>query len=136
MSPVLENGDRVLISNPLLTGKIKRFDIVVIIPPRIPGKKLIKRIIGLPGEVIEIKNGNVMIDHCPLSEPFLKEKGDVMFRSLNMDPRKIPSGSYFLLGDHREKSTDSRKFGPLNKKSIVGKILFRYWPFKRIGILH
>lgn len=135
MYPVLQGGDKVLISNHLLTGNINRFDIVVISPPGMRGKKLIKRVVGLPGEMIEIISGDVLINDSKIQEPFLEDKGDVMFRSINMKQRIIPADSYFFMGDHREKSTDSRNFGPLIRKSIIGKIIFRYWPITKIGLI-
>jgi len=135
MYPFLQSGDKVLISNNLFTDKINRFDIVVITPPTIKGKKLIKRVIGLPGEIIEIISGDVLINDSKIHEPFLKDKGDVMFRSINMKQKTIPADSYFFMGDHREKSTDSRNFGSLFRKSIIGKIIFRYWPVSRLGFI-
>ena len=135
MSPVINSGDKLLISNSLLTGKIERFDILVVQPPDSGGKKLIKRVVGLPGESIEIKSGDVLVNNSLLIEPFLENKGDVIFRSINMKERQIPQDCYFLLGDYREKSTDSRNFGPIHKNTIIGKTLIRYWPFKKIGLI-
>lgn len=135
MNPVLESGDKVLITNSLLTSKIRRFDIIVTKPSVKNKGKLIKRVIGLPGESIEIRDGNVIINNTLLNESFLKDKGDVIFRSLNMKLEQIPDGYYFLLGDYRENSTDSRNFGPLHRKNIIGKTLIRYWPLKKIGFI-
>ncbi|MCK5003448.1 MAG: signal peptidase I [Candidatus Aminicenantes bacterium] len=135
MSPIIKSGDKILISNSLIAGKIKRFDIVVFQPPGPGGKKLIKRVVGLPGEFIEIKSGDVLVNNSLLNEPFLKNRGDVIFRSVNMKLRQIPQDCYFFLGDYREKSTDSRNFGPLHRNTIIGKTLIRYWPFKKIGLI-
>ena len=135
MAPVINNGDKLLISNSLLTGKIKRFDVVVVQPPGSEGRKVIKRVVGLPGEFIEIRNGNVLINNSLLTEPFLGRKGDVIFRSINMSVKQISRDFYFFLGDYREKSIDSRNFGPLHRNTIIGKTLIRYWPFKKIGFI-
>jgi len=135
MSPVLQSGDKVLILTHLLSGEINRFDVVVIEPHGLNGKKLIKRVVGLPGEMIEIRSGYVLINDSIIQEPFLKGKGDVIFRSINMNQKIIPVNSYFLLGDNREKSTDSRNFGPIDRKGIIGKIFFRYWPFTKLGFI-
>jgi len=135
MSPVIKSGDKVLITNSLLTGKIDRFDIVVVQPPESGGEKLIKRVVGLPGEFIEIRSGDVLVNNSLLLEPFLENKGDVIFRSINMKVIQIPQDFYFILGDYREKSTDSRNFGALHRKAIIGKTLIRYWPFKKIGLI-
>ena len=99
MFPILVSGEKILISNQIMTGKIKRFDIVVVEPPGMNGKRLIKRIIGLPGETIHIKSGDVFINNLYIKEPFLKNKGDVMFRSINMKSKIIPARSYVEVGD-------------------------------------
>ena len=135
MSPVINNGDKIIVSSQVLTGKIRRFDIVVFRVPGNGSRKLIKRVIGLPGESVGIRSGKVFIDHKELYEPYLMNKGDVNFRAVNMPEKKIPEGNYFLLGDLREKSVDSRDFGTLDKGMIAGKILFRYWPLNRFGIV-
>ncbi|MCK5221768.1 MAG: signal peptidase I [Candidatus Aminicenantes bacterium] len=135
MNPVLDSGDKVLITNSFLTGEIRRFDIVVTKSSSMKRGKLIKRVIGLPGESIEIRNGNVIINNTLLNESFLRDKGDVIFRSLNMKLENIPDDYYFLLGDYRENSTDSRNFGPLHRKNIIGKTLIRYWPLKKFGFI-
>lgn len=135
MSPVLNNGDKVLVTNSFLTGDIGRFDIVVTKPSSTNRRKLIKRVIGLPGEFIEIRNGDVIINNKLLTESFLREKGDVIFRSVNMRLEHIPHDHYFLLGDHRVKSSDSRNFGPLHRNNIMGKTLIRYWPLKKFGFI-
>ncbi len=135
MLPVVKNGEKILISKPFISGKIKRFDIVVAKLKRSERKRILKRVIGLPGEYIEIRNGNVMIDNSPLDEPFLINKGDVIFRSINMKLKFIPNDNYFLMGDNRENSSDSRELGPFHKDMIVGKPIFRYWPLKRSGFI-
>ncbi len=135
MSPTLNNGEKILISKSLLIGKISRFDIVVIVSPDNNRRKLIKRVVGLPEEEIEIIKGNIFIDNELKKENFLKYEGDVIFKSSNMRKSLIPANSYFLLGDCREKSTDSRNFGPVCRDRIVGKILFRYFPLNKFGIV-
>ncbi|MGQ9705716.1 MAG: signal peptidase I [bacterium] len=90
--------------------------------PLINRKNLIKRVIGLPGEKLEIKDGVVYINGKPLKEPYLKFKPEG-----NFGPYKIPSDNYFLMGDNRNESSDSRYWGTLNRKFIIGKALFIYW---------
>ena len=96
---------------------------------------LVKRVIGLPGESLEIRSGGLLINGSPVEEPFLTEKDDVISTSLQVNKIHIPGGSFYLLGDHRRRSTDSRKFGPLEKKDILGKAFFRYWPAGRLGLI-
>ncbi len=135
MSPGLNNGEKIIISNSPIVSHINRYDIVVFKDPAKNGKKLIKRVIGLPDETISIKEGKVYINGILLPESYLKNKGDVIFRSINMDNVSIPGNHYFLLGDCRDRSTDSRIFGPLHKDLILGKTLFRYWPIGRVGVV-
>lgn len=99
-----------------------------------PHKDYIKRVVGLPGEVLEVRKGRVYINDQPLYEPYA-------FHSLedlplnHYGPVTVPSASYFMMGDNREHSSDSRVWGFLEKKYIKGKALFIYWPPNRIGII-
>jgi len=136
MNPVLADGERILISKlPVRRGHIKRFDIVVFYRPDEPEKTLIKRVIALPEEIIEIRQGDVYVNYQPLSQSFLDRDRPwpegVPLPELK--PLLIPKGHYFVLGDHRAVSRDSRLFGPVPQKYIIGKGVFRYWPFARIG---
>lgn len=135
MCPTLCDYDRVIISRISLKFKeISRFDIVTLYKPNEPDKSVIKRIIGLPDEIIEIRDGNVYINYKPLEEPFLKDsKKDFIYRSINMKPILIPRGHYFVLGDNREYSVDSRHFGVVPEKYIYGIVVLRYWPFSKFG---
>lgn len=99
-----------------------------------PHKDYIKRVIGLPGEVFEIQEGKVYIDDKPLSEPYAFHSVEDL--SLNYyGPVTVPSNSYFMMGDNREHSSDSRVWGFLERKYIKGKALFIYWPPNRMGII-
>lgn len=134
MQAVLSDQERVIISKlAVRNGGIERFDIVVLYKPGEPGKSIIKRVIGLPGEIIEIKKGDVYIDEKKIIEPYLKKEKDVMYRSIDMNPLLIHKGHYFVIGDNRPVSQDSRVFGPVHKSYIYGKPILRYWPFSRFG---
>ncbi|MCX6583208.1 MAG: signal peptidase I [Candidatus Aminicenantes bacterium] len=134
MNSVLKDEERVIISRlALKTGIIDRFDIVVLHKPNEPGKSIIKRVIGLPGEIIEIKDGDVYIDNKKLEQPFLAGKEYPPYRRDTLNPLLIQQGHYFVMGDNREVSQDSRNFGPVPAKFIFGKTIFRYWPLSRIG---
>ncbi len=116
----------------------KRGDIIVFRYPRNPQEYFIKRIIGLPGEKIQIKDGQIIIynDEHPegmvLKEDYLAS-GTKTY-SLNSDIITLGENEYYVLGDNRNSSKDSRSFGPVNKSFIVGRVLFRGWPFDRINI--
>lgn len=134
MNSVLMDHERVIISKiAVKLGKIHRFDIVVLRRPNEPGKSIIKRVIGLPGETIEIKEGDIYINGKKLFQPFLENREDFVYRANNMSPLKLREGYYFVMGDNRPVSHDSRSFGPVPRDDIFGKTIFRYWPFSRIG---
>lgn len=96
---------------------------------RTPESDLIKRVIGLPGETIEIVDGQILIDGSPLSEPYL----DSSIRMNDFGPELIPDDSYFVMGDNRGSSRDSRVFGPIERDRVVGKALSVVWPPSRWG---
>jgi signal peptidase I len=97
----------------------------------------IKRIIGLPGETVEVDNGGVDIDGKKLSEPYLPTAFITTEKSFLREgiPYTIPAGFYIVMGDNREFSSDSREWGPISKSAIVGKAWIRYWPLDRIGVI-
>lgn len=94
---------------------------------------LIKRIIGLPGENVKIQNGEVYINGQKLDEPYLNN--DVKTDSVNLDDFIVPEGCYFVLGDNRSASSDSRIFGCIPKEKIEGKITMYIWPLNKFGII-
>jgi len=125
MTPALQEGDRVVT---VKKSRLKRYDIVLLNAPKGPREKLTKRIIGLPGETIEVKDGRVFIDGERLKEDYLEERPQYELET------EIPSGSYFLLGDNRNESEDSRVWGPVLEKYITGRVVCRYWPFRDFKI--
>ncbi len=131
MIPTLKPGDRVLVCKFWYYFKEpKRGQIVVFKFPYGDSKDLIKRLIGLPGDVIEMKDGIVYINGKELKEDY------VVYRdNFNMKPVKVPPGKYFFLGDNRPNSNDSRYWGFVPKKDLIGPAFFRYWPISRIGLL-
>ena len=132
MNPVLLDQERILISKLAVKKEdIKRFDIVVFRKPGEPGKSVIKRIIGLPEEIIEIRDGIVYIDSEKLDQSFLKHEKNTGSRDVG--PLLIRKEHYFLMGDNRMVSRDSRDFGEIPLNYFYGKTLFRYWPLSRFG---
>tara|TARA_B100000029_G_scaffold331535_1_gene323808 strand:+ start:718 stop:1308 length:591 start_codon:yes stop_codon:yes gene_type:complete len=105
----------------------RRGEIIVFKFPMDISKDYVKRIIGLPGELIAIKRGQVLVDGEPLTEPYVVHND----RS-NMNPILVPEDTYFVLGDNRDVSSDSRNWGVVPLDNIVGKVWLRYWPGSEI----
>ncbi|MCK4835495.1 MAG: signal peptidase I [Candidatus Aminicenantes bacterium] len=134
MNPVLRDQERVIIlKSPVNKNHIHRFDIIVFSTSREPHKKLIKRVIGLPGEHIEIKQGKVYVNNKILNQTFLSPADSTAYAMISMKPVKIPENHYFVIGDNRRISKDSRTFGLIPRDRIIGKAILRYWPFSRFG---
>jgi signal peptidase I len=134
MEPTLNIGDRILVDKlSYHLHSVHRGDIIVFARP--PGETLepgvndlVKRVIGLPGETISGQDGQVYINGKPLAEPWLP-KGVV---TGNFSPVKIPKGYFFVMGDNRDFSSDSRVFGPISGSLIVGRVVMRIWPLSHI----
>lgn len=140
MHPTLMEGDRVLVNRLSYDAHdIRRGDVIVFTrPPNAPGggpdapEDLIKRVIGLPGETVQTTDDAVLIDGKRLVEPYLT-KGTV---SQGIDePVLIPSGHIWVMGDNRTNSADSRVFGPLDLRLVIGRAFSRIWPPSRLGYL-
>jgi signal peptidase I len=145
MYPTLQVGDRIIVNKVSydLHG-IHRGDIVVFARPPLEDQEyadLVKRVIGLPGETISSKGGHVYIDGKRLSEPWLPPGPDSYTGALPGDahpqfdlpgPVKIPAGDYYVMGDNRTDSEDSRYFGPIPKSLIVGRAVAVVWPLSHI----
>lgn len=113
--------------------KYKRFDVIVF--EYDSPSYLIKRIVGLPGEKIQIKDNTLFVDDEEVEQAFATT-GDTKDFSINdLEYTTIPNDMYLVLGDNRENSTDSRTIGLIPKDKITGKIIFRIWPFKQIGMI-
>ena len=131
MEPNLHNNQRLIIEK--ISYRLhspSRGDIVVIKMENRHSDPLIKRVVGLPGETIEIRDGHVYINGEKLNEPYLEQ-----LTYGNTGPHVIVPGYIFVLGDNRGASNDSRSFGEVKIASIVGRAWFRYWPLDEIGFL-
>lgn len=127
MESTLQDGNILLLEK--YDKNYKRFDIVV---AEYAGEKLIKRVIGLPGDTVEYRSNILYINGERISEPFINEDTeDFSLRQLGYD--KIPEGHYFIVGDNRDDSLDSRYLGLFKKESIEGKVIFRIFPFNKFG---
>jgi signal peptidase I len=109
----------------------RRGDVIIFWPPGVTtGDPYIKRVIGLPGETVEAKDGKMYVDGKAADEPYLH--GYVM---PDFSPTPVPQGQLFLMGDNRGVSLDSRSFGTVSTSSIIGRAMFAYWPLKHIVVL-
>ena len=133
MMPGLADQERIFINKyAYRLGAIERGDVVVFRYPGDPSKNYIKRVVGVPGDRIEIVRGAVLVNGSRLEEPYVPEK----FRDdRSMSEVTVPAGSYFVLGDHRNLSSDSRDFGTVEREAIFGKAVFAYWPAEMAGKL-
>jgi signal peptidase I len=131
MSPRLEDHDRLFINKFVYhITSIERGDVVVFHYPRDPAKSYIKRVIALPGDRLRIDHGQVWVNGKELAESYVP----AMYRdSRSYGEIMVPEDSYFMMGDHRSISSDSREFGPVERDLIYGKAVFVYWPAKDVG---
>lgn len=130
MSPTLKNGDRIFITKRL--NHLQRGDIVVFYYPEETTKSFIKRIIGLPGEKIDLdSDGNVTINGQSIVEnyvqPELNQMSNARWRNVRAEWKQLREDSYFMMGDNRDASNDSRSYGPVSRSLVDGKYLVRYW---------
>lgn len=140
MLPQLNDGERLLVNKlvyykiqSVSWGHLERGDIVVFWFPKEPDKSYVKRIIGLPGEIVEVRNGKVIIDGQELNEDYLDTEHN---QSLPTFPAKrVDDHHYFVMGDNRDNSSDSRYWGLVPEKYIYGKAFFRYWKPSNMGFL-
>jgi signal peptidase I len=131
MEPNLHNGQYLIIdkvsyrlSDPHLG------DVVVFEPPNHPGEDYVKRIIAVPGQLVQIRSGQVAVDSVPLDEPYTVRPG-----SYSMEARRVGPGEYFVLGDNRNSSSDSHSWGMVPRDNIVGRAWICYWPPQRWGVI-
>jgi signal peptidase I len=131
MMPSLEDQERVFVNKFVYRWEpIQRGDIVVFRYPRDPSKSFIKRVIGLAGDHIQIDAGRVFVNGQVLDEAYLPAAYE---DERSFQEMVVPANSYFVLGDHRSLSNDSRDFGPVEQSYIYGKAVFGYWPMDKMG---
>lgn len=137
MEPTIQTDDRLLadkVSYHLINPH--RGDIVVFTPPDVVVRKenssdpYVKRVIGLPGEKVEVKSGQVYINNLPLPEAYITEQPQYTW-----GPEIVPLNSYLVLGDNRNRSYDGHVWGFISRDRIIGRVVFRFWPPHRLGEL-
>ncbi|MEO8129874.1 MAG: signal peptidase I [Bryobacteraceae bacterium] len=135
MMPALVDQERIFINKFVYRfglGNIERGDMVVFWFPGDPTKSYIKRVIGVPGDSVEVDDGTVVVNGQRLDESYVNEE----FRDRqSMSAFKIQPDEFFVLGDHRSSSNDSRSWGTVPRRYIYGKAVFVYWPMDKMGLL-
>lgn len=136
MNPTLNNEENVVMMH--TDDTYERFDLVVVKPNMAEEEYYIKRLIGLPGDEIKIELGNVYVNSEPLQEPYLTEDSDTLCASrqgetIDVCTFTMGENEYFVLGDNRNHSTDSRQLGSFEKDAIYGTVRYRLYPFSAIG---
>ena len=132
MNTTLENGQILILDKfKYRKDEIQRYDIVVV---KLDNKKIIKRVIGLPNETIEVQNNKVFANSVEVDNSFTSSKTDD-FKLEDIGLLKVPGDSYFVMGDNRAVSLDSRypEVGTIKRDRIIGKAVFRIWPLNKIG---
>jgi signal peptidase I len=134
MLPMLEDQDRLFINKlAYRVGEIHRGDVVVFLYPHDHEKSYIKRVIAVPGDDLKIDHGQVYVNGAAVKEPYVPQR----FVDDRSQPEiTIPAHEYFVMGDHRSISSDSRDFGPVERELIYGKAAFVYWPMDQAGVVH
>ena len=139
MVPTLQIGDRLVVEKVVYRFRSPQTgDIVVFDPPQplldfgySPDKAFIKRVIGTPGDVVQVTRGKVYLNQQPLTEPYIAESP-----AYEMVPVRVPPDQYFVMGDNRNNSNDSHIWGFLPRQNIIGRAVFRFFPFDRLGRLN
>jgi signal peptidase I len=133
MAPLLSDQERIFINKFVYRFEpIQRGDVVVFWYPLDGSKSFIKRVVGLPGETVEIRQGRVYINGKVVPEPYVPPQYEDFS---DFGPKDVPADQYFVMGDHRISSNDSRVFGTVGRQFIYGRAVFAYWPVDHFGSL-
>lgn len=134
MQPLLADSERIIVNKFVYRFRtIERGDVVVFWYPKDPSVSFIKRVVGLPGDTVELRRGDLFVNTRRLREEYVMSG----FRDEEShDPVVVPRGYYYVLGDHRTSSNDSRSWGEVPEKYIYGKAFFRFWPLSKVGLIH
>lgn len=132
MEPTLHNGERVMVEKISYRFRDpKRGEIVIIKNPLKPKDIYIKRVVGLPGDDIQVENGSIYINGIVLEEDYIAERVNSWYSG----EFHVPEGHVFVLGDNRNHSDDSRRIGPIPFNDVLGRVMFIYWPFEQFEVL-
>jgi signal peptidase I len=133
MVPLLSDQERIFVNKFVYRFEpIQRGDVVVFWYPLDRSKSFIKRVVALPSELVEMRDGKLYVNGQLLPEQFVPRE---YMDGSSFGPYTIPDDQFFVMGDHRSSSNDSRVFGPVPREAIYGKAVFAYWPFERFGVI-
>jgi len=131
MEPSYQHNNRVVVSKvSYWFGDIERGDVIVFPAPPNPDEDYIKRVIGLPGDMVKVENGSVFVNDQLIDEPYISAPP-----ISNLRETRVPAGMVFVMGDNRNVSSDSRSWGPLEIEDVIGKAVFVYWPLDKIRVV-
>jgi signal peptidase I len=134
MLPLLEDGERIIVNKFVYRFQpIDRGDAVVFWYPKDPSVSFIKRVVGVPGDVVELRSGLLYVNSRRVQEQYLRPQFN---DGESHSPVEVSKGYYYVLGDHRNSSNDSRNWGEVPEKYIYGKAFFRFWPLSKAGFIH
>lgn len=138
MDPTFGSGDYIFTSK--ITYKMRSYhrgDVIVFKSPHNPDIEYIKRIIGVPGDEVMVKDSEVYVNGRQLKEPYIAAKTNLWEGgfSKNGEGAKVADGMLFVMGDNRPRSSDSREFGPITQESVIGQVFYRYFPPSKVGVI-
>ena len=133
MLPLLEDSERIIVNKFIYRfHPIQRGDVVVFWYPKDPSVSFIKRVVGVPGDTVELRRGALFVNDHRVAEGYVRPQ----FNDDETHSKvSVAKGYYFVLGDHRNSSNDSRSWGEVPEKYIYGKAVFRFWPLSKIGFI-
>jgi len=132
MEPTLQNGQYVIVNKiGLHFAALHRGDIIVFHYPLDPSESFVKRVIGLPGDTVAVQNRHLVLDGKVINEPYING-----LMAANYPQVTVPAGDYFVMGDNRNNSSDSRAWGPLPANEVIGRAWISYWPPQDWGFVH
>jgi signal peptidase I len=137
MEPTFHNGEYILVDK--VTYRLRspeRGDVVVFVYPGDPSLDYIKRIIGVPGDHVTIRNHQVYVNSVPISEPYIAAEPDYAGGSCNYCDVRVPTGDFYVMGDNRNNSSDSHEWGLLPRQNIIGRAWLSYWPLPDLTLMH
>jgi signal peptidase I len=133
MLPLLEDSERIVVNKFVYRfHNIERGDVVVFWYPKDPSVSFIKRVVGLPGDTVELRRGALLVNGRAVEEKYVRPQFN---DDESHEPFTVSKGYYYVLGDHRNSSNDSRNWGEVPEKYIYGKAVFRFWPVSKVGFI-